>query len=262
MMKLKNAPVYLVIAQVRFNPILNLEAFVPAIQEKMRLKGFPDYQPQKTQQIVLPFGNVESGTPSMTSQSRFSFGDRDGQQSFLLDTNAISFQTTRYDTFEDFLTLFLYGVQTVHDAIKLDYFERIGVRYLDVIAPKAPEEKFSDYLIPEMIGLREKMAGEVSHSFTETVSKDNEMQLIARCYIQNGTLSIPNELIGRIPRIQQRFLDLNGWHAILDNDASLELRKDFNVGEIQTILTELKEKIAKSFKLVITAHALKTWDTA
>jgi uncharacterized protein (TIGR04255 family) len=260
MMKLKNAPVYLVIAQVRFNTILNLEAFVPAIQEKMRLKGFPDFQRQMTQQLVMPFGNAEGTPPSVSAQVRFVFGDMDGQQNFSLDNNAISFQTTQYETFEEFSALFLEGVQIVHEAIKLDYFERIGVRYLDAIFPKE-SESFSDYLIPEVIGLRQKISGEVSHSFSETVSKDNQMQLIARSYIQNATLGIPNELVGRVPKIQQKFLALNGWHAILDNDASLETRQAFDLEQIKAILTELKEKIATSFKSVTTEHAMKAWDT-
>ncbi len=259
-MKLKNAPVYLVIAQVRFNPILNLEAFVPAIQEKMRLEGFPDFQRQITQQLVLPFGNPEGVAPSMTAQSRSIFGDMSGQQNFSLDSSSISFQTTEYGSFEDFSMLFLKGVQIVHDAIKLDYFERIGVRYLDAVFPKQ-SESFMDYLIPEVVGLRQKLSGEVSHSFSETVSRDNQMQLIARSYIQNGNLGIPDELAGRTPKIQQKFLSLSGWHAILDNDASLEARNPFDLEQIKNILTELKKKISTSFKLVTTEHARKVWDT-
>jgi uncharacterized protein (TIGR04255 family) len=260
MMKLKNAPVYLVIAQVRFNPILNLEGFVTAIQEKMRLKGFPDFKRQVTQQLVMPFGNAEGVAPSMSAQSRFVFGDMAGQQNFSLDNNAISFQTTQYETFPEFLALFLEGVQIVHEAIKLDYFERIGVRYLDVVFPKE-SETFMDYLIPEVVGLRQKIVGEVSHSFTETVSKDHQAQLIARSYVQNGTLGLPDELVGRIPKVQQKFLDINGWHAILDNDASLEIRSSFDLEEIQKILTDLKEKIAASFKVMVTPKALEIWDT-
>ena len=34
--KLANAPVYYTVAQVQFNPILNLDSFLPAIQAKMR----------------------------------------------------------------------------------------------------------------------------------------------------------------------------------------------------------------------------------
>ena len=260
-MKLKNAPVYLVIAQVRFNPILNLEGFVTAIQEKMRLKGFPDFKRQVTQQLVMPFGNAEGVVPSMSAQLRFVFGDMAGQQNFSLDNNAISFQTTQYETFPEFLALFLEGIQIVHEAIKLDYFERIGVRYLDVVFPRESEsETFMDYLIPEVVGLNQKITGEVSHSYTETVSKDHQVQLIARSYIQNGTLGLPDELVGRIPKVQQKFLDINGWHAILDNDASLEIRNPFNLEEIQKILTDLKEKIAASFKVTVTPKALEIWD--
>lgn len=48
---LKNPPVYFTIAQVRFNTILKLAEFLPAIQENLRNAGFPDFGVQKT--VVL-----------------------------------------------------------------------------------------------------------------------------------------------------------------------------------------------------------------
>lgn len=42
--KMENAPVYYVLAQVRFNAVLALEQYVPAIQDSLRKMGFPDYE--------------------------------------------------------------------------------------------------------------------------------------------------------------------------------------------------------------------------
>ena len=41
--KMKNAPVYFVLAQVRFNPLLTLDSYVPAIQETLRKAGYADF---------------------------------------------------------------------------------------------------------------------------------------------------------------------------------------------------------------------------
>jgi uncharacterized protein (TIGR04255 family) len=42
--KMKSAPVYYVIVQVRFNPILSLDTYAAQIQERLRKEGFPDAQ--------------------------------------------------------------------------------------------------------------------------------------------------------------------------------------------------------------------------
>ncbi len=41
--KMKNAPVYFTIAQVRHNPVLRLGAYADEIQDRMRKAGYPDF---------------------------------------------------------------------------------------------------------------------------------------------------------------------------------------------------------------------------
>ena len=132
--KLTNAPVYYTVAQVQFNPVLDLDGYIPAIQSKMREAHFPDYKKEVVQRLVLPFGGTEQGqlaAPTVTPQSRYQFGDIDGRSLFLLETNALSFQTTSYDTFAIFSGALLKGLGVLHNALRLDFVERIGLRYLD-----------------------------------------------------------------------------------------------------------------------------------
>ena len=42
--KMKSAPVYFTIGQVQHNPLLNLGSYLPAIQERMRKAGYPDFK--------------------------------------------------------------------------------------------------------------------------------------------------------------------------------------------------------------------------
>lgn len=103
--KLNNAPVYYTLAQVQFNPVLSLDAYIPAIQAKMRERHFPDFRQDVVQRLVLPFGTVEPGqlaAPTIAPQSRYQFGDIPGSARFVLETNALAFQTTGYETFEAF----------------------------------------------------------------------------------------------------------------------------------------------------------------
>ena len=55
--KMKNAPVYFTVAQVRFNPVLNMEGYLPTIQERMRATNFPDFKRETIQQLILSFAS-------------------------------------------------------------------------------------------------------------------------------------------------------------------------------------------------------------
>ena len=130
--KLSSAPLYYTVAQVQFNPVLDLDGYIPAIQSKMRETHFSDYKKEVVQRLVFPFGNAEQdqmAAPTVASQSRYLFGDIDGRSSFMLETNTLSFQTTRYDTFETFSETLLGGLRILHNALGLDFVERIGLRY-------------------------------------------------------------------------------------------------------------------------------------
>src|SRR5687767_9451958 len=112
--KLSKAPVYYTVAQVQFNPILDLDSFLPGIQAQMREMNFPDFKQEVVQRLVLPIGVSDAAqppAPALSRQTRYSFGDIDGRTSFLLDTNSLSFQTTAYDTFETFSRTFVTGLE-------------------------------------------------------------------------------------------------------------------------------------------------------
>jgi len=260
--KLNNAPVFYTVAQVHFNPILNLEGYIPAIQAKMREEHFPDFKHEVVQRLVLPFGAVESGQavpPAITPQSRFLFGNIAGSDLFLVETNAMSFQTTAYDTFETFSKTLLKGLGIVHDALKLDFVERIGLRYLDAVQPSKEGELLRDFLVPEVLGLTLREQGQLQHSVSETVIATPAGQLISRVFIRHGHIGLPMELTGLTPTIAPRFMQREGLHAIIDSDASLTRREVFQLVNIEERLAALHREIDKSFQATVTAHALASW---
>ena len=73
---LKSPPVYFTVAQIRFNAVLTLADFVPAMQESMRREGFPDFNQQQT--VVLEISG-SSTPPEPLRQDRFTFGTLDRQ---------------------------------------------------------------------------------------------------------------------------------------------------------------------------------------
>lgn len=59
--KLSNAPVYYTVAQVQFNPVLDLDSYVPAIQAKMRDAHFPDFKKEVFQRLDFPVLGMQQG---------------------------------------------------------------------------------------------------------------------------------------------------------------------------------------------------------
>jgi uncharacterized protein (TIGR04255 family) len=260
--KLTNAPVYYVVAQVRFNPVLDLDGYIPAIQSKMREAHFPDYKKEVFQQLVLPFGGAEQGqmaAPTVTPQARYQFGDIAGRALFLLETNALSFQTTSYETFETFSEILLKGLSMLHDALRLDFVERIGLRYLDAVQPSKDGETLREFLVPEVLGLALRGEGQLQHSVSETIVSTAAGQLVSRVLIRHGQVGLPMELGGLTTVIDPRFTQRESLHAIVDTDASIGHREVFELSKVGARLTALHDEIGKSFRATVTNHALASW---
>lgn len=257
--KWKNAPVMYTVAQVRFNQILSIESFVPNIQEKLRSIGFPDYRKEVLNTFSIALGQPETSAPVVQAIPRFAFGDIKGTSGFTLESNALSFQATDYDIFESFLDQFLTVLSIINDNVNFSFVERVGVRYLDAVTP-SQNETLADYLLPEVLGLTFKLNGNITHSYTETVSTSSVGGLIARTIIQDTNISLPPELAQTSYQIKPIFSKFKGLHAVIDTDGYNETRSAFDITSIGKTLNDLHEEIVKSFKSVATKHALSIWE--
>jgi len=262
--KLNNAPVYYTVAQVQFNPILNLDAYIPAIQEKFRKEHFPAFKHEVMQRLVLPFGNTEgsqsaAGGLSFSSQPRFLFGNVQDTELFLVETNAMSFQTSSYETFETFSATLLKGLGILNDALGLDFVERIGLRYLDAVQPSKDSESLKDFLVPEVLGLSFRGEGQLLQSVSETTVATGAGQLVSRVVVREGHVGLPQELAGHTPTIAPRFTQSAGLHAIIDSDASIAQREVFELPKVSARLVALHDEIDKSFRATVTDYAMASW---
>lgn len=261
--KMENAPVYFTVVQIRFNPILNMEGYLPAIQERMRVVRFPDFKRETIQHLIIPFTSpVEAGqppNPSFVPRARCIFGNIDRTTEFVLEHNSLALQTTEYDTSETFFKMMLDGLSIIHDILQLDFTERVGLRYFDAVLPQS-NESLSDYLIPEVLGLCDKLEGTLAHSVSETVIMNPIGQLVYRVIIQDGRVGLPPEIVTLAPRINPRFTKPEGRHAIIDADAFCEQREAFSLDKLSSKLIDLHAEIRKAFTSTVTAFAIKAWE--
>lgn len=260
--KLNKAPVFYTVTQVQFNPFLNLGEFLPSIQARMREAGFPDFQPQVIQSLIFPLGIPGGGpspAPSVAPAVRYVFGDMEGRTNFVLETNALTLQSTSYETFEAFLAIFLAGLEIVKDSLRPSYFDRFGLRYLDAVYPMKQDDVLKQYLFPEVHGLHSKVNGSLIHSLAETVIQNANGHLVSRVIIRNGKIGFPDNFSIQPPKIDARFEQFDGLHAIIDTDAFAAQREAFKIEVIQNKAIELHQNIRESFFATVTPFALSAW---
>lgn len=256
---LKNPPVYLTLAQVRFNPILKLSDFLPGIQETFRQAGYPDFERQSIISIQINAHDGQPPTPTPVQQERFQLGNVEKTHAFILEGQSLTLQSTDYGHFDAFSGCFLGGLKIVDDAVKLAFTERIGLRYLDRVMPKAGET-VEQYLVDQVQGMNSRLGGRPLYAYTEAMNEIGNIRLLSRVAIQEGPLAFPPDIQPGNMRISERFKAFIGNSAILDNDGFVEGREAFSTKAVAEHLDAIHKVIGDAFRATATPHAFTTWD--
>jgi uncharacterized protein (TIGR04255 family) len=259
---LKNPPVYLTLAQVRFNPILKLADFLPEIQDCFRHAGFPDFGTQRgisIQLIVQDNKSAQQPFPQQVPQERYLIGNAEKTHSFILDSSSLTIQSTNYGQFEAFSKCFNDGLAIVHKIVQLAYIERVGLRYLDRVMPQAGET-VDQYLADNVQGLKSKLGGKSVYSYVEAMNQVDNIKLISRVAIQEGPLAFPPDLQPGNLVMAERFLSYTGPSAILDNDGFMEERESFSDKKVLERLDAIHRVIGAAFRATVTPYAFSAWD--
>jgi uncharacterized protein (TIGR04255 family) len=257
---LKNPPVYFTLVQVRFNPILKLGDYLPSIQEAFRRADFPDFQTQTSVGVRVTMENGQA-KPEPQSQQRYLFGDIDKHHSFLLESASLTLQSTDYGRFELFSKRFEEGLERVNEAVDLDFIERVGLRYLDRIAPLQKGESLQAYIAKEALGLSDLLGGDPAHSYCETLTQLGGVKLLVRVFTHTASLGFPPD-IGPPPlQLLERFLSSSAaLHAVLDTDGFVERRDKFSIETVHKYLDDIHKVISTTFDEITTPHAKKMWN--
>lgn len=255
---LKNPPVYFTLVQVRFNAILKLSEYLPSIQDQMRKSGFSDFLTR--QEMILQVTMQDGKTiPTTATTERYFFGTADKKHCFVLGAEALTLQSTAYGTFEEFSTTFLTGLKLVDQIVKLDFTDRVGLRYLDHVAPKE-DDSLEQYLASEVQGMSARLTGKPIHSFTETLHQVDSVQLVSRVIIQEGGLAFPPDVSPEEMKVDSRFVGQPSRHALIDTDGSISGRTEFSAEKIGEQINAIHKVIGIAFRAVVTEHAFNVWN--
>lgn len=257
--RLSKAPVCFTLAQMRFNPVLAMESFLPTLQEAFREAGFPDYAATKVQALEV---SPSSGGLEMRQQevTRLVFRNKMQTAAILLDPAALTYELTDYPVFEEFSATFLRALEIVHRHRAIEYCDRLGMRMLDAVQP-LEGERLEQYLVPQALGFHGLVGEAYEHqqTLTESLFQNDARTLVVRAVRVPRGIAAPPDLAPLRLKLAKRFVTHQGETVMLDCDSSNSERMDFSSRDTQAELVRLKSALSLSFKSLVTEHALTVW---
>lgn len=257
--KLRNAPLFYVLSEVRFGSVEAMDKYIPDIQEYMRQNGFPDFRTEPVQNVNLR--EAQDGQPVIETRDskRWIFNDFDIHSGFILTHDRLVFHTTNYDTFKTFSETLRMGLQCIDAITKISFIKRTGIRYVDVILPNDGED-VELYMNPSLHGFKIE-DGSRSHNIIETSALVGNGTLISRAAIFEEGLNLPPDLvplaINPISKFERPTYSTN---AIFDFDHFVEKRFEFDVDEVISQIDSSHVITGNVFRHSASEYAIKEWN--
>lgn len=254
-LKLLGSPLALVLAQVRFSPILDMAEYVPAIQRGLRRQGFTRFKEEQVQEIVLgPEPPVKA-----VRKLRWIFGSDDRHSAVAISNDFVVYETGRYDVFDAFLQTMKDVVSTVHSTASPSHVTRLGLRYVDVVNPRTGES-FSAYLQPSICGLSaiDLSATELLSQYFCKATTDQGTLLIRVSQSNNGKFMPPDLATDEITLGQS--VTPGVTVATLDIDHFSLREFPPNLIDIHRGLWDLHKGTDRAFRRTTTEDARRIWE--
>ena len=263
---LSQQPLVLVLGQVKFTTIRQMEGYIPSIQEHFRRAGFPVERAGKVQQIS--FGPGPAGTPvQVIEQERWEYRTRDETWSILVTQDGVALQTTAYERFEGFAKRLQDAVRTVlatteHE--RLGAVQRVGLRYIDVVQPREGED-FRAYLRPGFHGATDEVFSAGTHrlhveSTGRTLVGGSVVGTMVVRIVQNDRgFLLPPDLMTGAPKCAARAKS-GELITLIDMDHYIEGDFDPNTDWVVARAFEMHDHLIETFhEHVVTEAAIGAW---
>lgn len=257
-----NAPLAYVLAQVRFEPVLEIEKYVPPLQTSLR-ECYPRFKP--TEQIVLQLlPQQEAQPPRMQPASlpRWEFGSGSNHAGVILQQDSLVLHATAYETYATFSQAWLEVMMRFGEQIPNLFTSRIGLRYLNFILPNAGETP-EDYAANRLRCDPEPGLPYRSHRGLTLAQYDLEMGSLAVRYSRGtGQPTLPPDLVEpslRPSAIMRRAASVEQPTAVLDIDRFMDLSAAYDAEALAKQFERLNGDIRVAFKALTTDHARAVW---
>jgi uncharacterized protein (TIGR04255 family) len=146
-----------VICQLRFPPILKIDAELPANFQEIVRKQFPNFLESSEMNVVEVHPSISGQIPpeilrqfvQAQSNKNYEFSSDDKTWKINLTRTFIALTTKKYQRWEEFRDKLQVPLEALEKVYSPDYLSRVGLRYIDVI--KRSELNLKDVSWDELI---------------------------------------------------------------------------------------------------------------
>jgi uncharacterized protein (TIGR04255 family) len=246
---LSNAPLERVIAQIRFPVILKIEdkSAVSKFQEAIR-HDYPVLQEVHNQTVQIQIGPSPIALPSVSVMWQFS--NASGAWKVTLARDALTIETTSYESRADLLARWSIAISAVKEAFQPDIITRIGMRYIDRITG-AHFKTFESLINPNLLGSAiATLKSHLKYSLSETSLVIEEGELLLRWGVLPPQMSPDPSGISQLPH-DSFVLDIDVW--------SMQQRQ-FDSTSLLTAFQRLAERAYSVFRFAVTDEFLNVYE--
>lgn len=254
-LKLRGSPLALVLAQIRFSPILEMGDYIASIQKQLRALGLTRFKEEQVQEVVL--GAESPVKPAR--KIRWLFGAADKTDAVVLSTDFVVFETGAYDVFESFLESFGKVARIVQETGQASQVVRVGLRYVDVIRPRAGED-FTLYLRPSICGLSPSdLSAEQVLNQSACKARTEFGTLMIRTFQSNNGRFMPPDLS---PDELSLGCEVSPGELVttLDLDHFALEEFSFDLEEVEARMWNLHRGTDRAFRSTTTEEGRKIWE--
>jgi len=212
-----------VACELRFPPLLVIENKIPEFQEKIR-----DTLPTYTLSTGIPISSGTPSYPSMFNEWIFSSGDVALELKIMINRFALACKA--HEGFESFLKAFMQFFKPFYKLYKVDSYDRVGLRYVNIIPLEPKEDPIEEILrlfnpIPDtkLIEKRRPFSYELDFRWNEDPYK----------------ITVKNGL--------KKSKDGKTHFYLLDIDAYKPTKTEHSKGNLETIIRELHDLVLQEF---------------
>lgn len=262
---LPNAPLAYVLAQVRFEPFLEIEKCIPALQTSLR-ERYPRFL--RTEQVVFQVLPQPEGQPPRmqpASLLRWELGAASNHASVIVQQDSLVLRATEYETYASFGQRWRDVMRRVGEQIPNLFNNRIGLRYINFIVPnpgETPEPYMAERLRcdPEPGLAYQKHRGlTVAEYHLVRGSLAVRYSRLTGQPILPPDLESPGSLALEPSAIMQRAVSADQPTAVLDIDRFMPLSMAYGADVLGDLFEGLHQDIQAAFKALTTEHARAVW---
>lgn len=271
-MRLQNAPLVHVLAQVVFSPILRFEERVEPFREAIHEVGFPWVQQSFLHEVTVVAEPESAPVPTVAVKPRWDYLSADRRAGVTLTERSLALQTTDYASsalfFAQLRQMLSVGVLT----LGAGYVERIGLRFTDIVRVQRGE-RFSEYVHPGLLGFAWRDAPGLSARGvglrTETVAETAVGHFLVRSAVLPPRQTVPPDLLPTmlvykpiLPELaEQPSLALDFDHYVQYNQPPHNIGGPlkFDPDEVIDVAERLHAGHREVFEAAGTEHAFKQW---